>query len=97
MGIQWLARPDLLPVRIPQVKLRVKNLFDKLNKMRKIILVGAPGFEPGTSCAQVRRSISWKCFLFNLGFENKPVRKIFGSGTIYGHVAPHTWSPPNFP
>ena len=56
MGIQWLARPDLLPVRIPQVKLRVKNLFDKLNKMRKIILVGAPGFEPGASCAQGRRA-----------------------------------------
>jgi hypothetical protein len=56
MGIQWLARPDLLPVRIPQVKLRVKNLFNKLNKMRKIILVGAPGFEPGASCAQGRRA-----------------------------------------
>jgi hypothetical protein len=47
MGIQWLAKPDLLPVRIPQVKVRVKNLFDKLKQIRKIILVGAPGFEPG--------------------------------------------------
>ena len=56
MGIQWLAKPDLLPVRIPQVKLRVKNLFDKLKKIRRIILVGAPGFEPGTSCAQGRRA-----------------------------------------
>src|SRR5216683_7357414 len=56
MGIQGLAKPDLLPVRIPQVKLRVKNLFDKLKKIRRIILVGAPGFEPGTSCAQGRRS-----------------------------------------
>jgi hypothetical protein len=56
MGIQWLARPDLLPVRIPQVKLRVKNLFDKLKKIRRIFLVGAPGFEPGTSCAQGRRA-----------------------------------------
>ena len=25
---------------------------DKLKKIRKILLVGAPGFEPGTSCAQ---------------------------------------------
>src|SRR5260370_42628562 len=56
MEIQWLAKPDLLLVRIPQVKLRVKNLFDKLKKIRRIILVGAPGFEPGTSCAQGRRA-----------------------------------------
>lgn len=55
-GIQWLAKPDLLPVRIPQVKLRVKNLFAKLKKIRQIILVGAPGFEPETSCAEGRRS-----------------------------------------
>ena len=97
MGIQWLAKPDLLPVRIPQVKLRVKNLFDKLKKIRRIILVGAPGFEPGTSCAQGRRTISGKSFLFNLWFENKRVRKIIGSGTMCGNVAPHAWSPPNFP
>jgi hypothetical protein len=32
--------------------LRVKNTFYKLKKIRKILLVGAPGFEPGTSCAQ---------------------------------------------
>src|SRR6266853_770711 len=57
MGIQWLAKPDLLPVRIPQVKLRVKNLFDKLKKIRRIILVGAPGFEPGASCAKGRRAL----------------------------------------
>jgi hypothetical protein len=61
------------------------------------ILVGAPRFELGTSCAQGRRNISWKSFLFNLSFENKRVRKIFGSGTMYGNVAPHAWSPPNFP
>jgi hypothetical protein len=24
-----------------------------------------------------------------LGFENKRVRKVFGSGTVYGSVAPH--------
>jgi len=60
-------------------------------------LVGAPGFEPGASCAQGRSKISWKSFLFNLSFENKRVRKIFGSGTMYGNVAPHAWSPPNFP
>ena len=34
-------------------------------------LIGAPRFELGTSCAQVRRNISWKSFLFNLSFENK--------------------------
>ena len=60
-------------------------------------LVGAPGFEPGASCAQGRRNISWKPFLFNLSFENKRVRKIFGSGTMYTNVAAHAWSPPNFP
>jgi hypothetical protein len=52
-------------------------------------LVGAPGFEPGASCAQASRAISWKSFLFNLVFENKQVRKIFGGGMMYGNVAPH--------
>src|SRR5439155_21716946 len=60
-------------------------------------LVGAPRFELGTSCAQGRRNISWKSFRFNLSFENKRVRKIFGSGTMYTNVAAHAWSPPNFP
>src|SRR5258707_15137057 len=60
-------------------------------------MVGAPRFELGTSCAQGRRTISWKSFLFNLSFENKRVRKIFGSGTMYRNVAAHVWSPPNFP
>src|SRR5260370_30590468 len=95
MGIQWLAKPDLLPVRIPQVKLRVKNLFDKLKKIRKILLVGAPGFEPGASCAQGRRSISWKSFLFNRISENKRVSKKFGGGTMYENVAPHAQGPSN--
>jgi hypothetical protein len=60
-------------------------------------MVGASGFEPEASCAQVRRTISWKSFLFNLVFENKRVSKIFGSGTMYRNVPPHAWSPPNFP
>jgi hypothetical protein len=60
-------------------------------------LVGAPRFELGTSCAQVRRTISWKSFLFNLVFENKRVITKFGGGTVYEYVAPHAWSPPNFP
>jgi hypothetical protein len=34
-------------------------------------LVGASGFEPEASCAQVRRIIFMKSFLFNLSFENK--------------------------
>jgi len=52
-------------------------------------LVGAWRFELQTSCAQARRTISWKSFLFNLSFENKRVRKIFGSGMMYRNVAPH--------
>ena len=61
------------------------------------LVVGASGFEPETSCAQVRRTISWKSFLFNLAFENKRVRKILGSGTMYRNVAAHAQSPPDFP
>jgi hypothetical protein len=61
------------------------------------LVVGAPGFEPGASCAQGRRATSPKSFPFNLNSENKRVRKIFGSGKMYGNVAPHAWSPPNFP
>ena len=34
-------------------------------------LVGASGFEPEASCAQVGRAASWKSFLFNVSFENK--------------------------
>src|SRR5882672_61790 len=34
------------------VKFRVKNAFYKLKKIWKILLVGAPRFELGTSCAQ---------------------------------------------
>jgi hypothetical protein len=34
------------------VKFGVKNAFYKLKKIRKILLVGAPRFELGTSCAQ---------------------------------------------
>ena len=34
------------------MKCRVKNAFYKPKKIRKILLVGAPGFEPGASCAQ---------------------------------------------
>jgi hypothetical protein len=73
---------------------------DSINKNElktQELVVGAPRFELGTSCAQVRRTISWKSFLFNLVFENKRVRKIFGSGTMYGNVAAHAQSPPNFP
>src|SRR6266481_10085987 len=38
-------------------------------------MVGAPGFEPGASCAQTSGAISWKSFLFNLHFENKRLSK----------------------
>jgi hypothetical protein len=30
----------------------VNGAFNKLKKTREMILVGAPGFEPGASCAQ---------------------------------------------
>jgi hypothetical protein len=63
--------------------LEVNGAFNKLKKTREMILVGAPGFEPGASCAQAKRATSRKSFLFNLSFENKRVRKIFGSGTMY--------------
>ena len=79
------------------VKLRVKTAFHKLTKIRRILLVGAPGFEPGTSCAQASRAIFWKSFLFNFVFANKRVRKIFGGGTVYRYVAAHVRSPPKFP
>jgi len=68
------------------------NVYNSLKE-----LVGAPRFELGTSCAQARRAVARKSFLFNLCFENKRVRKIFGSVTMYGNVAPHAWSAPNFP
>ena len=34
----------------------MKSTFDKSNKMGTILLVGAPRFELGTSCAQGRRA-----------------------------------------
>jgi len=45
-------------------------------------LVGAPRFELGTSCAQGRRHISRKSFLFNATIENKMVGKEFDTGKM---------------
>src|SRR5271156_2292459 len=59
--------------------------------------VPLPSKRARRSCAQGRRTIFWKSFLFNLKIENKRVRKISGSGTMYGNVPPHASSPPNFP
>jgi hypothetical protein len=92
-----LAQIDLLSARIPHMGVGVNGAFNKLKKTREMFLVWAPRFELGTSCAQASRAIPWKSFLFNPFFENKHVRKIFGSGTMYGNVAAHVWSPPNFP
>ena len=39
--------------------------------------------------AHASRAISWKSFLFNLSFDNKRVREIFGGARMYGNVAPH--------
>jgi hypothetical protein len=47
------------------------------------LVVGAWRFELQTSSAQGRRKIPWKSFLFNFCFENKRVREIFGSSTMY--------------
>jgi len=69
---------------------------DYLKDLTDCEMVGAPEFEPGAPCAQVRRAVSRKSFLFNRVFENKRVRKTFGSGTMYGDVAAQVWSPPNF-
>ena len=38
------------------MKFWVNSAFHNLKKIRKMILVGAPGFEPGASCAQGRRA-----------------------------------------
>jgi hypothetical protein len=60
-------------------------------------MVGAPGFEPGTFCAQARRVIFLKSFLCNVVFESKRLTKKFGRGKQYENVAPHARGPPNFP
>ena len=66
-------------------------------KRDSLYLVGAPGFEPGTSCAQGRRVIFSKPFLCATSFENKRLAEKFGGGMKYQNVAPHAQSPPNFP
>lgn len=53
----------------------MNGAFNKQKKTREMILVGAPGFEPGASCAQASRAISWKSFLFNLCFEINELEK----------------------
>lgn len=55
MEIKRLAIPGLRSGRIPQSKFWVNGPFDNLKNIRDV-LVGAPGFEPGTSCAQERRA-----------------------------------------
>src|SRR6266403_4367915 len=96
MEIEYLQKPTSCLWEIHKgFNTNARHLQVMGNKKHR--LVGAPRFELGTSCAQGRRNISWKSFLFNLSFENKRVRKIFGSGTMYRNVAPHALSPPNFP
>jgi hypothetical protein len=51
--------------------LGVKKAFDKPKKIRKMFLVGAPGFEPGASCAQGRRATENKRPVFNVPAETK--------------------------
>ena len=61
---------------------------DKLKKQGGIFRSGHPALNRGCY-AKGRRTISWKSFLFSQIFENKRVRKIFGSGTMYRNVAAH--------
>jgi hypothetical protein len=86
-------------IRVPEgrwIQPWTSRVRGKVSQVSKLV-VGASGFAPETSCAQASGAISWKSFLFNLVFENKGVRKIFGSGTVYLNVAPHAQSPSNFP
>jgi hypothetical protein len=79
------------------VHFAVKTAFYKLKKIRTILLVGAPGFEPGASCAQASHGYFWKPFLSNTLPENKRLVRKFSSGWQYQNVALHAQSPPNFP
>jgi hypothetical protein len=91
-----LYRTDIRFFEPPDISMNCKPWYSgyflqtKRNQIgKKSKVVGAPGFEPRASCAQGRHNISWKSFLFNLSFENKRVRRIFDSGTVYRNVAPH--------
>src|SRR6266478_1972136 len=86
-------------IRIPEgrwIQLWTSRVRGKVSQVSKLV-VGASGFEPETSCAQGRRAISWKSFLFNRVSENKRVSTNFDSGTMCENVARHAQSPPNFP
>jgi hypothetical protein len=68
-------------------------------------VAGATGLEPATSCVNGVGSAAPKAEVLPLGspsFSMLPLKvndlvKNFGSGTVYENVAPHAWSPPNFP
>ena len=49
--------------------------FNKLMKTREMFLVGAPGFEPGASCAQGRSSSENNRPVFNVPAETKQLRR----------------------
>jgi hypothetical protein len=76
------------------------SLSEALNKLKKTrgmfwsgrrdLNSGPPAPKPGVLSLG---SPSFSIF----SFENKRVRKIFGSVTMYGNVVPQAWSPPNFP
>lgn len=77
---------------------RVAAILRRKNRNRfSELVVGAPRFELGTSCAQARRVMFWKSFPRNIVFENKRIGEKFGCGKKYEIVAPHAQSPPNFP
>lgn len=48
------------------------KVMDKESRKMLRTLVGAPGFEPGASCAQDRIASFAKLLVFNHAVENKP-------------------------
>ena len=53
----------------------MNSTFHNLKKIRKMILVGAPGFEPGASCAQGRHSDQNNPLIFNATTETKQLSR----------------------
>jgi hypothetical protein len=75
----------------------VNGAFNKLKKTCEMFWSGRPDLNRGPPAPKPGVLPLGSPSFFNLSFENKRVRKIFGSGTMYGNVCVHVWSPPNFP
>jgi hypothetical protein len=93
----WIIYRSSPPAcRISTMRFWVKNVFFKLKKIRKMLLVEAPGFEPGASCAQASRVISFKPFLCTTISGNKRLGEKFACGMKCENVARHAQGPSNF-